>query len=79
MLCLPSYIYNPTISAFLSGIITMFMFYLSSYSIMLPIGFVISIIVSYIVYYLMGGQMQCGARPLYIQSPIPSPSQSNRV
>ena len=70
MLCLPSFIYNPSISAFLSGLFTMFMFYLSSYSIMLPLGFVISIIVAYIVYYLMGGQMQCGVRPLNIQRQV---------
>jgi hypothetical protein len=70
MLCLPSSFYNPTISAFLSGIFTMFMFYLSSYSIMLPIGFVISLMVSYIVYYLMGGQMTCGTRPLNVNNNV---------
>jgi hypothetical protein len=61
MLCLPNYINSPNLAAITGGIITLFLFYLSSYSALLPVAVFVSLTVSYIIYYLMGGQIMCPA------------------
>ncbi len=59
MLCLPNYVNNPTMSALMGGFITLFLFYLSSYSAMLPVAVFVSLTISFLIYYLMGGQIMC--------------------
>ena len=61
MLCLPNYINSPNLAAMTGGFITLFLFYLSSYSALLPVAVFVSLTVSYIIYYLMGGQILCPA------------------
>jgi hypothetical protein len=59
MLCLPVLINNPTMAALTSGIITLIMFYLSSYSALLPVAVFVSLTVSFIIYSMMGGKITC--------------------
>ena len=61
MFCVPNYINNPTNAAFTGGIITLILFYLSSYSALLPVALFVSITISYVIYYLMGGKVICAA------------------
>ena len=61
MLCLPNYINSPNLAAITGGVVTLFLFYLSSYSALLPVAAFVSLTVSYIIYYLMGGQIMCTA------------------